>query len=162
MVKPIERIIRRGACAALPAAAISGLPSTLHALLTRRDPLEASLAAGSIILPRETGRVRLLIAAGIIHLSLSFIWATVLAVALPRKKPVVEGAVAGMLIAGLDLGLMGRRFPRVRALDTPPQVADHLAFGIAVALALARQDRLARCGIKRSRSACFVCWDLRL
>ncbi len=48
----------------------------------------------------------------------------VMAVALPRKKPVSEGVVAGMLIAALDLGLVGPRFPRVRALYMPPQVAD--------------------------------------
>lgn len=60
-----------------------------------------------------------------------------------RKKPVAEGVVAGTLIAALDLGIVGPRFPRVRALDMPPQVADHIAFGIVVALVLARRDRQA-------------------
>src|SRR4051812_17964931 len=35
------------------AAVLSGAPSTLHALLTGRDPLEASLAAGTPLLPPE-------------------------------------------------------------------------------------------------------------
>ena len=37
--------------AAAWAALLSGAPSTLHALATGRDPLEAALAAGSILLP---------------------------------------------------------------------------------------------------------------
>lgn len=136
----MQQVLCHGARAAVPATLLSGLPSTVHALMTRRDPLEASLAAGSILLPNERNRVPLLIAAVPIHLSLSAIWAVVLAAALPRKNSVVEGIVAGIVIAGLDLGIIGRRFPRVRALDACPQVADHLAYGIIAAVALARQD----------------------
>jgi hypothetical protein len=106
----------------------------------RRDPLEASLAAGSILLAHERQHRPLLMAAVPVHLSLSAIWAIVLAAALPRKKPVAEGTAAGLLIAALDLGIIGRRFPRVRALRVAPQLADHVAFGIIAAIALARQD----------------------
>lgn len=140
MSRAVGQVLRHGGRAAVPAAVLSGLPSTIYSLMTLRDPLEASIAAGSILLPNERKRAPLLIAALPVHLSLSVIWAVVLAAALPLKKPVVEGMVAGMVIAALDLGIIGRRFPRIRALDVPPQVADHIAFGIVAAIALARQD----------------------
>jgi hypothetical protein len=141
MSRGVRQILRDGARAAVPAAVLGGFPSTLHALLTHRDPLEASLAAGSILLPGERRRVPLLTPALPVHLSLSALWAVVLAAALPRKKPVVEGLIAGLLIATLDLGIIGRRFPRVRALDPPPQIADHVAFAVVAAIALSQQDR---------------------
>lgn len=129
--------------AAIPAAVLSGIPSTLHALWTRRDPVEASLAAGSIVLPREQRRLRLLIAAAAVHAALSAGWAVMLAASLPRRNVVAEGALAGLAIAGFDLGIVGRRYPRIRALPLMPQVVDHLAFGVIVSVALARQENAA-------------------
>jgi hypothetical protein len=55
----VPKTVRAG----LWAAVLSGAPSTLHALATGRDPLAATLAAGSILLPGETRRTRLLAAA---------------------------------------------------------------------------------------------------
>lgn len=130
--------VHEGLRAALPAAVLSGVPSTLHALATGRDPLEASVAAGSILLPSESRRARLLAAAAPVHLCLSVIWSFVLAKLLPRNRPVAKGAVAGVAIAAIDLGVVGRRYPLIRALDPLPQLADHIAFGIVVALALRR------------------------
>jgi hypothetical protein len=114
--------------AAAAAAVLSGIPSTVHALLTDRDPLEPTLAAGSILLPGETRRTRLVAAAVPVHLALSLVWT----VALDRGgiRSARSGALAGLAIAALDLGLVGRRFPRIRALPVLPQVADHLAFGV--------------------------------
>jgi hypothetical protein len=120
------------------AAALSGAPSTLHALTTRRDPLEATKAAGSILLPRETRTVPLVLAAGLVHLALSFGWALVLARAGVRGP--LRGAASGLVVAAVDLGLVGRRFPRVRALPQMPQVADHLAYGAVLGAALARRS----------------------
>lgn len=125
--------LRAGAAAAL----FSGLPSTIHALATGRDPLEATVAAGSIALPREDDRARLLIAAVPVHLALSALWTLVLAKALPLRRPVLEGTLAGVAISILDLGLIGRRFPRIRNLQSGPQIADHIAFGVIAATALA-------------------------
>ncbi len=136
----ISRRIQDGLRAAIPAAVLSGLPSTLHALATGRDPLEASVAAGSLLLPKETRCGRLVIAAIPVHLALSAFWSAVLALLTPRKKPVIEGIVAGLSIAALDLGLVGRHYPRIRELPSVPQLADHLAFGILVAITLARLD----------------------
>lgn len=141
MSRTVPEIVRQGIRASVPAAVLSTVPSTLHAVLTGRDPLEAALAAGSILRLKEHERVPMVTAAVPVHLSLSVAWAIVLAIALPRERPMAEGIAAGLLIATLDLGVVGRRFPRVRALRIAPQIADHVAFGIVVAIALARLER---------------------
>jgi hypothetical protein len=53
----------------------------------------------------------------------------------------VWGALAGLAVAGLDLGVLGRRWPRIRALPTVPQVGDHVAFGALVGAVLSRAGR---------------------
>ncbi len=113
--------------AAAWAAALSGIPSTAHALATGRDPFEAARAAGTILLPRETRPQRLLAAAVPVHLGISLAWTLVLDRAGIRGAR--RGAVAGLAIAALDLGLAGRRVPRIRELPVGPQLADHAAFG---------------------------------
>lgn len=113
--------------AAAWAAALSGIPSTAHALATGRDPLEAVYAAGTILLPGETRPGRLLAAAVPVHLALSLGWTVVLDLAGVRGTG--RGALAGVAIAAVDLGIGGRRYPRVRALPLLPQLADHAAFG---------------------------------
>ena len=120
------------------AAVLSSAPSTLHALATGRDRREATLAAGSILLPHERDARRLFLAAVAVHITLSLGWALVLARVLPLRRPVLEGAAAGVAIAALDLGVVGRRVPRVRALPQLPQLADHIAYGVTVATVLSR------------------------
>ena len=119
----VRRAVRAGAVAAV----VSGAPSTVYAVATGRDPLEPTLAAGTILLPGEVRRGRLLAAAVPVHLALSFGWTFVLDRAGVRTAR--AGAVAGLAIAALDLGVAGGRFPRIRALPLLPQVADHIAFG---------------------------------
>ena len=102
--------------------------------------MEATVAAGSILLPAEERRGRLMLAAIPVHLGLSAAWALVLSAVLPRRNPIVEGSVAGLAIAAIDLAFVGRRFPRIRNLDPLPQIADHIAFGLIVARSLAAQD----------------------
>ena len=113
--------------AAAWAALLSGAPSTLHALATGRDPLEATVAAGSILLPRETRRTRLLAAAVPVHLALSLGWA----VALDRAgvRGARRGALAGLAIGAIDLSVAAHVFPRIRRLPLLPQLADHAAYG---------------------------------
>jgi hypothetical protein len=115
------------------------VPSTIWALSAGRDPLAATLAAGSLLLPHETRRRRLLAAAVPVHVALSLGWAVVLARILPRGREVTGGAIGGLGIAALDLGIGARRFPRVRALPLLPQVADHVAYGASVGFVLARR-----------------------
>ena len=131
--------IRDGVAAGAFAAVVSGAPSTLYALATGRDPLEATVAAGSLLLPRERRRGRLILAAAPVHGAISLGWALVLARILRARPSVVAGMGAGLAIALVDLGVLGRRFPRIRALPGPPQVADHLAYGATVAAVLRRR-----------------------
>ncbi len=129
-----------GLAAGAVAAIVSGLPSTVHALAAGRGPLEATLAAGSLLLPNETRRLQLFVAAAPVHFSISLGWGLVLARVLPRPPSVASGAAAGLAIAALDLGVIGRRFPRIRALPLVPQLADHIVFGATVAAVLARRQ----------------------
>jgi hypothetical protein len=81
-------------------------------------------------------------AAGVVaHGAISLGWGVVLTVVLPRRRTVVWGALAGLVIAGLDLGVLGRRWPRIRALPTLPQVADHITFGALVGAVISRVGR---------------------
>jgi hypothetical protein len=134
-----ERLWRDGLMAGGVAAVVSGIPSTAHALATGRDPREATLAAGSLLLPDERRPVALLLAAVPVHLAFSLGWGLVLARALPARPSVLAGIVAGVAIATVDLGVFGRRFPRIRALPLGPQLADHAAYGAFVASVLARR-----------------------
>jgi hypothetical protein len=131
--------VAEGVLAGAAGAVLGGIPSTLHALAAGRDPLEATYAAGSILLPGEPRRGRLLISATVAHGALSLIWGVALARALPRRHPVLAGAVAGLVIAAVDLGTVGRRIDRIRRLPLGPQLADHVAFGATVGAVLARQ-----------------------
>jgi hypothetical protein len=121
--------------AALYAAALSGIPSTAHALATGRDPLEAALAAGAIALPRERRPSRLLAAAIPVHLGLSLGWTVVLDRAGVRGAR--AGAAAGLAIAALDLGVVGPRVARIQALPLAPQFVDHAVFGAIAGFLLA-------------------------
>lgn len=119
--------------AALWAAALSGLPSTAWALARGRDPLEAALAAGAIVVGADASKARRLAAAVPVHLAISCAWTVVLDRTLPQRHRVLTGAAAGLAIAALDLGVIGRRIPVIAALPLGPQVADHIAFGAIAA-----------------------------
>jgi hypothetical protein len=131
---------RDGLVAGAAAAVLSGIPSTAHALVSARDPLEATLAAGSILFRRERRRGVLVRAALPVHLGISLGWGVVLAFALPRRPSVLAGAAAGLGIALFDLGVVGRRFPRISALPLGPQLVDHIAYGAVVAAVLRRRS----------------------
>jgi hypothetical protein len=73
-----------------------------------------------------------------VHLALSLGWAVVLERTLPRGREPLAGVLGGLAIAALDLELIGRRLPRIRALPQGRQWADHVAYGLAVGVALRR------------------------
>ena len=129
--------------AGLAGAVLSGLPSTVVTLARREDVLDGARAAGAIVLPGEDRTWVLLAAATPVHLALSVGWAVLLDRVLPRGAEPAWGAVAGLAIAALDLGLIGRRIPAIRALPQPRQWADHVAYGVTVGLVL-RRSRAAR------------------
>ena len=127
--------------AGLVAAVASGLPSTAITLLRGEDVLDGARAAGAIVLPGERRTWVLLAAATPVHLALSLGWAAVLGAVLPRRAEPVWGAMAGLGIAALDLGLIGRRIPAIRALPQGRQWADHVAFGVSAGLVLHTRRR---------------------
>jgi hypothetical protein len=129
------------------------VPSTLHALATGRDPLEASLAAGTLLLRGERRPSRLLPAAAVAHAALSLGWAAVLAAVLPRRHVTATAVAAGLAIAALDLGVVGRRVERIRALPLIPQVLDHVAYAVTVAVVLERRRATPAPGPRPARRA---------
>jgi hypothetical protein len=144
-----------GLTAGALAGLVSGAPSTLHALLTGRDPLAAARAAGNLVLPAEAPPAQLLLAGAGVHTVVSLGWGTVLGVALSRLPPspagpglgvspwtgAAWGALAGLGIAAFDLAVVGRRRPLIRDLPLLPQVTDHLAFGAVAGAVVARWGR---------------------
>jgi len=125
-----------GLVAGAVGAVVSGAPSTAHAVVTGRSGLEAVRAAGTLVGSPTVA------AGAAVHAVVSLGWGAVLGALLPRRRTVWWGAASGLAVAALDLGLIGRRFPRIRALPALPQVADHLAYGVVVAAVLsARRSR---------------------
>jgi hypothetical protein len=106
------------------AAALSGVPSTVHALATGGDPLRATRAAGSLVGGGIVEGVA-------VHLAVSAWWAWVFTRF--RVRGVGGGAVAGLLVAALDLEVIGRHNAQIRSLPRIPQWLDHVAFGVLVA-----------------------------
>jgi hypothetical protein len=129
--------------AALAAAVLSGAPSTLHGVLVTRRPLEPALAAGALLTGSDASAGLRLAAAVPVHLAVSLGWAAVLSIVLPERRTTAWGAVAGLGIAALDLGLIGRRLPVIRALEPAPQVVDHVVFGAVVGAVLAQRSSAA-------------------
>lgn len=127
--------VRDLAAAVAVAGVVSGVPSTLHALLTGRSVLASTRAAGTL-LGRPTV-VRGLAA----HTAISVWWGVVLSRVLPRGRRTEAGIAAGAAIAALDLGLVARRVPAIRALPQPAQWADHLVFGAVIGAVLDFRDQ---------------------
>ena len=120
------RLIR----AAVVAGALSGAPSTVHAVITGREVLASVRAAGTL-LGRPT-----VVRGALAHAVLTLLWTVVIAVVAPARRGVGAGAAAGLLIGAADLAIARRRFPAIAALPTVPQLLDHAAFGALVAATL--------------------------
>jgi hypothetical protein len=122
--------------AATAAAVLSGAPSTLDTLRRGDDLLTSSRAAGAMVVGEGAPPVLQLAAALPVHAALSLGWTVVLAHTLPRRHTAVWGAAAGLGIAALDLGVVGRRMPAIARLPQPAQWLDHVAFGATVGAVL--------------------------
>jgi hypothetical protein len=117
----------------LAATLLSGIPSTLHALVTGRDVLEATRAAAAML--PLTGH--LLADAALVHIGVSLFWSLVLVLLLPRRHIAVWAAVAAIGIGFLDLRVIAPLFfPEVAALEFWPQMADHLMWGLCFGVVL--------------------------
>jgi hypothetical protein len=122
-----------GTCAAV----LSGIPSTLHAWWSGGDMLEATRAAGAMLIPAQSSGRALFAAATLVHGTVSFFWAAILTWVLPRERVLMGSVLAAAAIALLDLRVIARAFfPEVYALDFWPQFADHVAWGAAVGATL--------------------------
>jgi hypothetical protein len=117
------------ALAGAVAASTSGAPSTVHALVTGGDPLRATRAAATLVPGRRPD-----VTTGVaVHVAVSAGWTMALAAIDRRHRLGVRGgAVAGLLIALLDLEVIGRGHPEIAALPRLPQWLDHVAFGAVV------------------------------
>ena len=122
--------------AATAATLLGGIPSTLAAWLAGGDVTQAVRAAGAMLLRADAGTADLLVTGALLHGAISFFWASVLMVTLPRRRIIVWAVVAGTIIGVVDLRLIGRAFPEIYALDFWPQLADHVAWGLTVGLVL--------------------------
>jgi len=128
-----QRRLSTLAPAGVAAGVLSGAPSTVHAIATRR-PVLASVRAAGTVLGRPT-----LLRGLVAHVLITCWWTIVLGTLLPRRWTAVWGAAGGLTIGALDLGIARRRFPAIAELPTVPQLADHVAFGAIIGLVLERQ-----------------------
>lgn len=129
----------------LLATVFSGLPSTLWALATGADVLEATRAAGRMLLPAATDTPTLFAAAALVHPAVSLFWTMVFAQLLPRRHEAVWAIAGAAVVAWLDLLVIAPAlFPAVAGLPFWPQFADHLAWGALLGGTL--QWRRARSG----------------
>jgi hypothetical protein len=130
----------RAVVAGTVAAAFGGLPSTVHALATGGDLLQSTRAAATLVPGRrDRGDVTTGVA---VHLFVSAGWTIVLtAVDRRHRLGLLGGVTAGLLIAALDLEIIGRTRPAIRALPRLPQWLDHVAFGAIVGVLLGGRER---------------------
>jgi hypothetical protein len=137
---PTDALIA-GSCAAL----LSGIPSTLHAWFTGADVMEATRAAGAMLIPASSGDRELVLAAALVHIAVSAFWTAILVPVLPPRHTAAWAILALAGVAVLDLRVIGQLFPEILALDFWPQLADHLAFGAVLGGVIAyRRHRRSR------------------
>jgi hypothetical protein len=129
------------------ATLFSGLPSTLHALAAGADPLEATRAAGAMLIGPGRTQAALVAAAALVHPAISSFWTWVFGRLLPRRRVALWAVLGSAAVALFDLRVVAPAlFPEVAALPFWPQLADHLMWGACLGLTLqlgrARADGL--------------------
>jgi uncharacterized membrane protein YccF (DUF307 family) len=129
--------VRDGLAAGATAAVLSGIPSTLITVVEGGDVVESTRAVGAVLVGRDN-----VLAGAAAHVLISLGWGVALERVLPRRRPVLAGAAAGLAIAGLDLGVVGRRLAPIRGLPLGRQVLDHAAFGAVVGAVLGRRQSI--------------------
>ena len=98
--------------AGLAGAILSGVPSTTVTLFKRESLLDGAAAAGTILLRGERRTLPLLAAAVPVHLALSFGWAAVMSVALPRRATVPAAVAGGLATSFLANGISAVKVAR--------------------------------------------------
>lgn len=128
-----QRRVLEGAAAA---SLLSGVPSVTRALL-RGSPrsavayaIEATRTVGSIAPSGRPGFVR----GAAIHTVISVVAGELLGLVLPRERSIGWGALGGLTLGVVNVGLIApRRYPLIAELDLAPQIADNIAFGVVFA-----------------------------
>jgi hypothetical protein len=122
--------------ATVVAAVLSGLPSTTYALVSGRKisaatdyVQDATTRIGVLVPPFRPGFVR----GAAAHALISAVAAGGLARMLPRRGSVGWGAVAGLVMGVVNVGIIGRRIPAIAELPLGPQLTDNVAFGVIFA-----------------------------
>jgi hypothetical protein len=127
------------------ATLVGGTPSTLYALASAGDPMEATRAAGAMLISASSGTVELVLAAAVVHVCVSFFWAAILVRILPRPHVVLWATAAAAIIGYFDLRVIAPVFfPEVANLPLVPQMADHLMWGASLGWVLGRRSRTRR------------------
>lgn len=121
----------------LAATIFSGAPSTIYAFLTGGDPLEATWAAGSMLVPAGTSPLGLFAAAALVHSTVSLFWTLVFGFMLPHRHTALWAVLGSAAVALLDLRVIAPIFfPSLSALAFWPQFVDHLMWGACLGLTL--------------------------
>jgi hypothetical protein len=131
-----RRAQRRILEAAGVASVLSGAPSTAWTVV-RSSPGEAlssgvaaTRAIGVLVPPGRPGLFRGALAHGVI----SLVVGEALGAALPARRSVAWGGLAGLAVGWVNLAVVARRaFPELAALPLGPQLADNAAFGAVFA-----------------------------
>jgi hypothetical protein len=115
----------------------------VYAFLTHRDVLEATRAAGAMLIRPDAPLAALIAAAALVHAVVSFFWASVLRFLLPPCHIAVWAMAWSAGVALLDLRVIAPIFfGSVASLPFWPQFADHLMWGACLGVTL--QLRLRR------------------
>ena len=129
-----QRRILEGAAVA---AVLSGAPSSVWALARGGSPraawasgVEATRAIGTLVPPGRPGSVR----GALAHAAISVAVGEALGAWVPRSRSVAWGALGGLAVGWVNLGVIARRrYPQIAALPLGPQLADNAAFGAVFA-----------------------------
>jgi hypothetical protein len=92
--------------------------------------IDATRAIGTLTPSGRPGFVR----GAVVHVVISVGAAEVLGFLLPRERSVAWGALGGLLLGVINLGVIAPRlYPLVAELELAPQIADNIAFGVVFA-----------------------------
>ena len=119
------------------AAFLSGIPSTALAYFTGKDMMEATRAAGAMLIAPDSSTSSLVLAATVVHGTLTFFWASILTLFVPREHAVSYSCIVMILVGIVNLCIIAPLFfPSVVALSFWPQMMDHAALGFCFGIVL--------------------------